>query len=94
MPCPSRPVGTPLSLIHIYLDGRSGVFAEITDFLYVGRNEAPTITSKDGGRFALPSARASRALPTQYYGRDKVRVDLRGAGDCSRQVNNLSLIHI
>ena len=74
-----------------HLDGRSGVFAEITDFLYVGRNEAPTITSKDGGRFALPSARASRALPTQYYGRDKVRVDLRGAGDCSRQVNNYAL---
>ena len=73
------------------LTGRRSVFTEITDFAYVGRNKTVTIASAQGGRFALPAARAARDLPAQYYGRDKVRVDLRGAGDCSRQVNNYAL---
>src|SRR5699024_10555728 len=50
-----------------------------------------TITSADGGRFALPTARATRRLPVSYQGADRVRTELRGAGQASRQVNNYAL---
>ena len=72
------------------LHGRTGVFAEVTDYLYVPRDAELTITS-DGGRFALPSARASRKLTPSYWPADQVRVGLRGTGNCSRQVNNYAL---
>ena len=73
------------------LTGRSGVFQGITDSLYVPRRTAMTLTSAAGGRFAQPAATAVRDLPVRYLGRDQVRTDLRGAGDCSRQVNNYAL---
>ena len=77
---------------HTYeLEGRRGVFSGVTDYLYVGRGKSLTITSAGGGRFAFPSAIATRDIPTAYYPKSQVRVDLRGAGDCSRQVNNYSL---
>ena len=67
------------------LEGRRGVFSGVTDYLYVGRGEEFTITSAQGGRFALPAAVAARDLPVAHYPKSPVRVDLRGA---------LSLIHI
>ena len=70
------------------LSGRESVFAGITDFAYVPRDSTLTITSAAGGRFALASARARRRLPFQYVAADEVPVELRGAGSCSRQVNN------
>ena len=73
------------------LEGRRGVFSGVTDYLYVGRGKSLTITSADGGRFAFPSAIATRDIPVAYYPKSQVRVDLRGAGDCSRQVNNYAL---
>ena len=73
------------------LTGRSGVFEGITDSLYVPRRTAMTLTSAAGGRFALPAATAVRDLPVRYLGRDQVRTDLRGAGDCSRQVGDYAL---
>ena len=57
----------------------------------MGRGKTLTITSARGGRFAFPSALAARDIPVAYYPKSQVRVDLRGAGDCSRQVNNYSL---
>ena len=73
------------------LAGRRGVFEEVTDFLYVPRRTDLTLTSEAGGRFALPAAIAERDLPVRHLGRERVRTDLRGAGDCSRQVNNYAL---
>src|SRR5262249_38961231 len=40
------------------LDGRDGVFASVTDVMYVPRDARVEIASEAGGRFALPSARA------------------------------------
>ena len=57
----------------------------------MGRGKEFTITSAQGGRFALPAAVAARDLPVAHYPKSQVRVDLRGAGDCSRQVNNYAL---
>jgi 5-deoxy-glucuronate isomerase len=70
------------------LDGRTGVFDAVTDFVYVGRDRVALIASETGGRFALPAARAGRALPFRYVAAADVSVELRGAGSCSRQVNN------
>jgi 5-deoxy-glucuronate isomerase len=47
-----------------------------------------TVSSVDGGRFAVASAPARRDLPFRYG--TGVPVELRGAGTCSRQVNNVA----
>ncbi len=73
------------------LTGRRGVFTRVTDFAYVPRDAEVTVTSEAGGRFALPAARATRRLPARYGPAEKVSVELRGAGQSSRQVNNFCM---
>jgi len=72
----------------IALAGRPGVFSRVTDFAYLPRDAHVTITSEQGGRFALPSARCQRRLTFRYGAAQDVPVELRGAGVASRQVNN------
>ncbi|MER5185371.1 5-deoxy-glucuronate isomerase [Streptomyces sp. NPDC002896] len=74
------------------LAGRTGVFASVTDFAYLPRESEALISSTSGGAFALPSARTKRGdLPARYGRAEDVPVELRGAGACSRQVNNYCL---
>ncbi|MEU5200750.1 5-deoxy-glucuronate isomerase [Streptomyces scabiei] len=74
------------------LEGRTGVFASVTDFAYLPRASEALISSAHGGTFALPSARTGRSpLSARYGAKDNVPVELRGAGACSRQVNNYCL---
>ncbi|WP_028708059.1 5-deoxy-glucuronate isomerase [Propionicicella superfundia] len=75
----------------IGLAGRESVFADITDYLYVPRRTDIVVHSSAGGRFALPAAKATADLPVRYCPRDEVVTTLRGAGACSRQVNNYAL---
>jgi 5-deoxy-glucuronate isomerase len=71
------------------LDGRSGVFAAVTDFAYVPRDARVEVAAPAGGRFALPSSRApGPRLEPRYVAAHDVAVELRGAGRASRQVNN------
>jgi 5-deoxy-glucuronate isomerase len=70
------------------LAGRDGVFAAVTDFAYVPRDAEVRVASAGGGRFALPSARAGARLEPAYGPAEAVPVELRGAGQASRQVNN------
>ena len=70
------------------LEGRDDVFSQLTDFAYVPRGARLEIASQAGGRFALPAARASRRLDARYGPAGDVAVELRGAGQASRQVNN------
>ena len=72
------------------LAGRAGVFDAATDFCYLPRRSAATIETVHGGRIALPSAPTERDLPFRYVGVADVPVELRGAGSCSRQVNNMA----
>jgi len=72
----------------ITLTGRKSVFSRVTDFAYVPAGSTVTIRAGNGGRFALPSARATRRLPFRYGPAESVPVELRGAGQASRQVNN------
>jgi 5-deoxy-glucuronate isomerase len=70
------------------LEGRRSVFSRVTDFAYVPRDARFTMTSARGGEFALPSARARRRLVPAYGPAEKVPVEIRGAGDATRQINN------
>ncbi len=70
------------------LHGRRDVFSRVSDFAYAPRACVVTVTSAGGGRFALPSARCTRRLPPRYGAAEDVPVELRGAGQASRQVNN------
>jgi 5-deoxy-glucuronate isomerase len=70
------------------ITGRAGVFTRVTDFAYVPRDAEVTVSSAVGGRFALPAARANRRLTARYGPAEGVQVELRGAGQASRQVNN------
>jgi 5-deoxy-glucuronate isomerase len=70
------------------LAGRDSVFSAVTDFVYLPRDAQARLTSRRGGRFALPAAAARRQLPARYGPAADVAVELRGSGACSRQVNN------
>ncbi|MFJ9761644.1 5-deoxy-glucuronate isomerase [Streptomyces sp. NPDC101149] len=70
------------------LHGRTSVFSGVSDFAYVPRDAQVSITTHQGGRFALTGARCERRLPARYGPASSVPVELRGTGNCSRQVNN------
>ncbi|MER6910745.1 5-deoxy-glucuronate isomerase [Streptomyces sp. NPDC000594] len=70
--------------------GRESVFSGVTDFAYLPRDARAQITSGAGGRFALAGAKCGRRLPARYGPAPEVPVELRGAGVCSRQVNNFA----
>jgi 5-deoxy-glucuronate isomerase len=70
------------------VEGREDVFSGVSDFVYVPRDTRVLVSSQDGGRFALPSARAGRRLEPRHVPAADVPIELRGAGQASRQVNN------
>ena len=70
------------------LHGRRDVFDRISDFAYLPRDAEAVISSSQGGRFALPSARTGARLDARYIPAEEVPIELRGAGTASRQVNN------
>lgn len=74
-----------------HLRGRVSIWSDVTDYLYVPRGTDFTVSSSAGGRFALPGAVATATLPVRYCPRHEVNVMLRGAGACSRQVNNYAM---
>jgi 5-deoxy-glucuronate isomerase len=73
------------------LAGRANVFAGPSDLAYVPIGSTATVRSAAGGRFAFATARATRRLPFRYLAAADVPVELRGAGACSRQVNNFGV---
>ena len=75
---------------HLELDGRPDVFAGPTDFAYLPIGQIVTLHSAAGGRFALCGARTDKALPIRYGPVRSVPVELRGAGQSSRQVRNFA----
>ncbi|MFA7761355.1 5-deoxy-glucuronate isomerase [Streptomyces sp. NRRL S-448] len=83
--------GAPAAEPQVFeLAGREGVFSGVTDFVYLPRDADAEIRSAAGGRFALAGARCETRLPARYGPAGKVPVELRGAGQCSRQVNNFA----
>jgi len=70
------------------LRGREDVFAAVTDFAYAPRDAEVRVRSQGGGRFALPAAEARSRLDPAYGAAEEVPVEVRGAGQATRQVNN------
>ncbi|HEX4812568.1 MAG TPA: 5-deoxy-glucuronate isomerase [Nonomuraea sp.] len=68
------------------LAGRPSVFHGPSDFAYLPI--ATEVTLRGAGRIALPSARAAEPRPARHVPAADVPVELRGAGQASRQVNN------
>lgn len=70
------------------LHGRASVFAGPADVLYTGVRTELTVSSDDGGRVAIATAPATASYPTRLIPAAETPVELRGAGNCSRQVHN------
>jgi 5-deoxy-glucuronate isomerase len=70
------------------LRGRTSVFAGPSDVLYTGIGKAVEISSAQGGRVAVALAPAKAEYPTRLVRAEETPVELRGAGNCSRQVHN------
>lgn len=73
------------------LQGRADVFAGPSDVVYAPRDARLTLSSEAGGRFALCSAVCERRLEPAYLPAAQVPVELRGAGQASRQVHNFGV---
>ncbi|MEU6866926.1 5-deoxy-glucuronate isomerase [Streptomyces sp. NPDC046876] len=86
------PAGQPTTVgpVTFELHGRTSVFAALSDFAYLPRASRTRITAPQGGRFALAGAACTRTLPPRYGPANEIPVELRGAGPCSRQVNNFA----
>jgi 5-deoxy-glucuronate isomerase len=71
------------------LIGRTGVFAGISDWIYIPVGAKVSIAGKSG-LVALSTAQASKKFPVHYRSKDKVSVEIRGSGFATRQVNNIA----
>ena len=72
----------------IVLTGRESVFARITDWAYVPIDAELRLSSATGCELAIASARATRRFDPAYVEAGDVPVELRGAGQSTRQLNN------
>lgn len=70
------------------LQGRPSVFTAKTDFVYLPRDCTAQVSSPAEAKIAFPSAVCENRLPVRYVPAANTPVELRGAGNCSRQVNN------
>ncbi|WIB61079.1 5-deoxy-glucuronate isomerase [Curtobacterium sp. MCLR17_007] len=68
------------------LEGRASVFDGPTDVLYLGSGSSATITGS--GRIAVAEVPTDQVKASTYIARQDVPVELRGAGQSSRQVHN------
>jgi 5-deoxy-glucuronate isomerase len=68
------------------LSRRASVFDGPADMVYLGTGRSYTLCGE--GRFAICGARAKRQLPNRRVAAADVPVELRGAGNCSREVHN------
>ena len=68
------------------LSARASVFDGPADMVYIGTDNTYALSGE--GRFAICGARAKRQLLNRRVAAADVPVELRGTGNCSRQVHN------
>lgn len=71
------------------LIGRASVFSGIPDVGYVSTGSRLTINTGGGGRFAVTTARAEETRPSFKVEASDISVEIRGAGQATRQINGL-----
>ena len=90
--------GIIINNVAFLLEGRCSVFDKISDFIYIPQETEFTITcySNCGGLYAIPMAKCIpseahlwKKLEPKYCPAKDVKIELRGAGQSSRQINNL-----
>lgn len=69
--------------------GRAGVFAGISDWIYVPVGSTLKVEGVTG-ELALCTAQASKKFPARYVNKSEVAVEVRGSGFATRQVNNIA----
>jgi 5-deoxy-glucuronate isomerase len=67
---------------------REDVFSDLPDTAYIPRDTAFTVRSERGCRLAMPFCPARTRRKPALLPRETVPVEVRGAGSCTRQVNN------
>ena len=70
------------------LNGRSSVFAAVTDWAYVPIDAEVRLTSERGAEVAMPAAHATRRFDPTLVRAGDVAIEVRGAGSATRQVTN------
>jgi 5-deoxy-glucuronate isomerase len=70
------------------LVGRESVFTRVSDWAYLPIDAEARLGSEHGCEVALASARATRRFEPAYVEARAVRVEVRGAGQSTRQVTN------
>ena len=71
------------------LAGRKGVFAAVSDWLYIPVGSTVTIAG-NSGEIALCTARATESFPAEHVPATAVPVEVRGSGQATRQVTNIA----
>lgn len=71
------------------LRGREGVFAAVSDWLYVPLGSTVELAGS-GGEIALCTARATERLEVVHVEAQDVPVEVRGGGAATRQVTNIA----
>ncbi|WP_088316676.1 5-deoxy-glucuronate isomerase [Kineosporia sp. R_H_3] len=89
VPLSARDVTVTVDGTEHRLAGRDGVFAAVSDWLYVPLGSRLTLAAA-GGEVAVCTARAQRVLPVRYTAADDVPVTVRGAGAATRQVTDIA----
>lgn len=74
--------------VHL-LKGRTGVFAAVSDWIYLPVGADVKFSGKSG-EIALLTAQASEKFPICYTAAKDVPVEVRGSGKATRQVNNIA----
>jgi 5-deoxy-glucuronate isomerase len=70
------------------LEGRSSVFARVSDWAYLPVGSEAVLSSDGGAELALASARAERRFEPAYVPAAEVPIEIRGAGQATRQITN------
>lgn len=89
VPLSARDVRVTVDGDTFVLAGREGVFAAVSDWLYVPVGSAVTMAGESGD-IAICTARASEVHPARHIAASDVPVEVRGAGRSTRQVTNIA----
>lgn len=71
------------------LAGRKSVFTELTDRIYLPPDVPFEVVAPRGGELAVATARVATGGEPRYVPAAQTSVELRGAGQASRQINGL-----
>ena len=89
LPLSAQDVAVSLDGEDYQLAGRGGVFAAVSDWLYVPVGSTVTV-SGTSGEIAFCTARATAVLPAAHVQAHDVPVEVRGSGRATRQVTNIA----